>query len=146
MTIGGNVLKKFLTTLVLLLAVFCTACGSKSGQSSDTKITIGDSSIFSKQEIQDAIDSVKAKFKEFDGCTMTHIWYDEENTRDAAIESTEDYGVSNTNIIIIESDFDVDSSGGDIGLNANSSYEDWSWTLTRKDKDSSWEVVDYGQP
>jgi hypothetical protein len=42
------------------------------------------------------------------------------------------------------SNFDVDSSGGDGSLNANSTYSKWNWILIRHSKTSKWQVYDWG--
>ncbi|NLK98829.1 MAG: DUF4829 domain-containing protein [Epulopiscium sp.] len=99
--------------------------------------------------MNDAVNCVKEKFKDFEGCSLTKLWYDEEKTNNFI----EGYlrggrgsvnGAKAENVIVLLSNFDVDSSGGDGSLNPNSTYSDWNWILIRDSKASNWQVDDWG--
>ena len=45
--------------------------------------------------------------------------------------------------MVLYSDFDVDSSGGDGSLNPNSTYTDWSWVLVRENG-GAWKIATWG--
>lgn len=125
-------------------------CSQKeAGQGHDFVVSIDESVKFSKVEIDDAINCVNEKFKDFKGCKLTKLWYDEERSNDFM----EGYftsgkgavnGVKAENVIVLLSDFDVDSSGVDGSLNPNSTYNDWNWILIRDSKTSEWKVDDWG--
>jgi hypothetical protein len=92
---------------------------------------------------------VIGKFRSFKGCNLTKLWYDEEKSN----LSIEGYlqngkgsmnGAKAENVIVLLSNYDVDSSGGDGSLNPNSTYSYWSWTLIRNSKTSDWKVDDWG--
>ena len=69
---------KVLLSMVLCL-VLLTACGG--GDVRNVKRNPGASQLYSEGEINAAMNEVLDFFqKEFDGCTMTEIRYDEENT------------------------------------------------------------------
>jgi hypothetical protein len=53
-------------------------------------------------------------------------------------------GDKTENVIVLMSDFDVDSSGAQEGFNPNSTYSDWNWILIRDSKSGNWRVVDWG--
>ncbi|NRT63569.1 hypothetical protein B0P06_000187 [Clostridium saccharoperbutylacetonicum] len=53
-------------------------------------------------------------------------------------------GVKTENVIVLLSNFDVDSSGGDGSLNPNSTYDNYNWILIRDSKTDSWKVDDRG--
>ncbi|HML37772.1 MAG TPA: M56 family metallopeptidase [Bacillota bacterium] len=104
---------------------------------------------FSEEEIRDAMESVIAKFGSFKGCELTKLWYDEEKSNN----QIKSYmtggrgsvnGVSEGNVIVVYSDFSVDSSGGDGSLNPNSTYTDWCWILIRDSGKGEWKVDDWG--
>ncbi|GGI13285.1 DUF4829 domain-containing protein [Gottfriedia solisilvae] len=92
---------------------------------------------------------MKERFKYFKGCQLTDIWYSEKESN--AI--TEDYmkygrgsenGVKEKNVIVLLSNFTVDSSGGDGSFEPNSTQSDWSWTLIRDSKNDKWQVDSWG--
>ncbi len=129
----------FLLSLFTLLLTLC-ACG---GDISNVNITIpSDSSIYSADEIEDAIDAAMDYFKkEFDGCTLTEITYAGDATSADFAEWAQ--RVDGDEVIVLVSSFDVDASGGDGSLNPNSTYTKWMWIMARKDG-GKWQHVDHG--
>lgn len=128
---------KALLSLVLCL-VLLTACGG--GDVGNVKRNPGESQLYSEEEINSAMTVVLDFFgKEFDGCIMTEIRYEEEKYAERQRLESEDYG---REVIILLTDFDVDSSGGDGSLNPNSTYRNYQWTLTRTL--FGWELQDWG--
>lgn len=112
---------------VMLCAALLTACGG--GNVRNVKRNPGESQLYSNGEINSAMNEVLDFFhKEFDGCTMTEIRYDEEKYAERQRTESEDHG---REVIILLTDFTVDSSGGDGSLNPNSTYRNYQWTLTR---------------
>ncbi len=53
-------------------------------------------------------------------------------------------GVSKNNVIVLLSEFDVDSSGGNGSLNPNSTYNNWMWIHIRDSSKGEWQVDDWG--
>ena len=101
-----------------------------------------DSEIYSKSEINDAIDIVLKHFKDyFKGCTLREIQYAGDDSYKEFEEWAEQYDAEQA--IILISSFDVDSSGGDGSLNPNTTYDDWKWILTRKDN-QEWTLQTWG--
>ena len=99
---------------------------------------------FSEAEISNAMYCVMDKFDNaFKGCELTRLWYDEEISN-AQIESymTGGHGSSNginkDNVLVLLSEFNVDSSGGDGSLNPNSTYNNWMWILIRDSGKGEW--------
>lgn len=116
-------MNKFIRIIVGMLFVLVMA-GCR-GNVSDVKVLEYTSDIYSKEEIEAAIDTAKKYFRsEFSGCTLTEITY----AGDDKISSYEDWAVRNDadEVIVLISSFDVDSSGGDGSLNPNSTYSNWS--------------------
>ncbi|MFL0269058.1 DUF4829 domain-containing protein [Candidatus Clostridium radicumherbarum] len=142
-------MRKPILILCLIIAVFSFVAYSRTGKTNNAELSIGKSDKFSEQEINDAVNCVKKKFKGFNGCNLTKLWYDEErsniliggylsNGRGSV------NGVKSENVIVLMSNFDVDSSGVDKGFNPNSSYSNWNWILIRNNKTSNWKVDDWG--
>lgn len=120
---------KKLLCLICLFALLLTGCG-KGGNASQVQVITGESQLFTEREIENAMEEAMNYFrKEFDGCTMTKIEYNEEKSGASAEEWARQYGADEG--IVLYSSFDVDASGGDGSLNPNSTYNNWQWVLTR---------------
>ena len=130
---------KVLLSLVLCL-VLLTACGGGDVRSAGRQM--GESTCYSKAEIARAMDQVEDYFKkEFDGCKLLTLCYDEEKTFAEAEEWAAQYGADEA--IVLYSDFEVDSSGGDGSLNPDSTYRNWKWVLVRNRREA-WELKTWG--
>lgn len=133
-----------LTGVICILALLCgmlIGCGG-GGNASQVQVITGESEIFAQQEIENAMEVAMNHFrKEFDGCTMTKIEYDESRSHAAALEWARQYGAEEA--IVLYSSFDVDASGGDGSLNPNSTYNNWQWVLTRE-ADGKWVLRTWG--
>lgn len=143
-------MKKAIYFFIIILMLFSLSGCSADDRGNNAKVTIGKSQKFSEEEIKDAIECTKEKFKSFDGCALTDIWYDEEKsnklTQSYLEEGNGGYesGATAENVIVLMSNFEVDSSGGDGSLEPNSTYTDWQWDLVRDSKSRKWEVVGWG--
>lgn len=140
---------KKIIPLFLLLVLLSLTIYKHSFNTSQASITIGASSKFTQEDISSAVQQVQQKFKDFEGCKLTKLWYDEEKSNHF-IEGYLQHGkgatngVTASNVVVLLSDFDVDSSGGDGSLNPNSTYTDWNWILIRDNSDQPWRVDDWG--
>lgn len=100
------------------------------GDTCSVQRIIGDSNIYTQREIEDMMDVVEQTFRrEFKGCTMTKLEYDEEYSLKQRDDWAQQYQAEEA--AVLRSSFDVDSRGGDGSLNPNSSYTKWLWILTR---------------
>lgn len=142
-------MKKMIYSLCLILLVLSLVSCKQAGKTNNVAVSIEKSSKFSEEEINDAINCVKQKFKSFEGCNLTKLWYDEEKSNNII----EGYlsngrgpvnGIKVESVIVLLSNFDVDSSGGDGSLNPNSTYSNWNWILIRDSKTDKWQVDDWG--
>ncbi len=125
--------------LSALLILSLTGCGRIS---SSMEITCDTSQIYDTAEIHDAMDVVKNYFRrQFDGCTMTALGYIGDEKRDYMDGFAAQYGVDEA--IVLVSDFETGSSGGDGALNPNDTYRNYKWILLR-DEDGSWSHADHG--
>ncbi|MDK2584616.1 DUF4829 domain-containing protein [Romboutsia sedimentorum] len=142
-------MKKVISSFIIILIVFSVVGCNRMGKTKDASITIGKSVKFSKKEIDDAVECVKERFKNYKGCTLTDLWYDE-NKSNTYVEDYLKYGggtengSTKENSIVLMSNFDVDSLGGDGSFEPNSTTDDWQWVLIRDSKTSKWEVIESG--
>ena len=117
---------KVLVSLLLCLALL-TACGG--GDVSEVGRRIGECERFSEQEVAAAMNEVERFFrKEYDGCKLLRLEYDEEKTGKEAYAWSENYGAE---AIVLESDFYVDDSGRMVTLEPDETYRNYEWILTK---------------
>ena len=141
-------MKKIAIYLSMILIIFSLAGCNQNNESSDINVDIGESTKFSKEEINNAVDCLKISF-DFEACTLTKIYYNEEISN-TAVEDYLQFGngsvnkVKAENVIVLLSDFDVDNSGDNPVLNPGETYTNYNWILIRDDKNSDWKVDDWG--
>ncbi|MEG0366618.1 MAG: hypothetical protein RR585_07265, partial [Coprobacillus sp.] len=110
--------------ILLVCFLFFVLISFKSYNRKVVDVEIGQSSIFSKEEINNAVETVKNQFS-FDGAALTKIWYDQEKDYHLS-ESYLTNGKSSINnskkenTIVLLSNFDVGFFGISPALNANS--------------------------
>ena len=133
-------MKKIVCIILCSLLVFSlSACG---GDISRVNTHNVNSEIYSQEDINAAIDTIKKEFMmNWGGSTLTEIYY----AGDDSSKDHQDWADRNNadEVIVLLSSFDVDSSGGDGSLNPNSTYSDWSWILVRTNG-GKWQHVDHG--
>lgn len=142
-------MKKIVSLICLMLVMFSLVACKQVGKTNSISVNIEKSNKFSEEEINNAVSCVKKKFKDFKGCTLTNLWYDEEKSNDFIKGYLSNgkgsvNGVKPENVIVLLSNFDVDSSGGDGSLNPNSTYSNWNWILIRDSKTGNWRCDDWG--
>ena len=141
-------MKKIFTYLSMILMIFSLVGCNQNNKPTDIKLDIGESTKFSKEEIDNAVDCLKRSF-DFEACTLTKIYYNEEISN-TAVEDYLQFGngsvnkVKAENVIVLLSDFDVDNSGDNPVLNPGETYTNYNWILIRDDKNSNWKVDDCG--
>ena len=112
---------------LLLCLVLLTACGGGDGREVGRHIGVGER--FSKQEVADAMDEVERFFRrEYDGCKLLRLEYDEEKTQKEAYAWSENYGAE---AIVRKSDCYVDDSGRSVTLEPDETYRNYEWILTK---------------
>ena len=125
--------------MVFCIMLMLQACG---GDVRNVEVIPHGSDIYSSEDIDDAIDTVKKYFKrEFAGCTLTEIEYAGDGEAERFDEITDQFGGDEA--IVLISSFDVDGSGGDGSLEPDSTYTYWEWLLVR-DEGGEWRHVDHG--
>lgn len=113
------------------------------GNVKDVNQTIKKSEVYSEKDIERAMATAKRQFKfDFKGCTLTDLWYDEEISLSSASSWASQYNADEA--IVLLSNFDVGSSGGDGSLNPNDTYSNWQWILVRNKGSQNWKLKTWG--
>ena len=121
-------MKRICSILTVLLCILLLAgCGG--GDVSEVGRRIGKCELYSEHQIADAMNEVEAFFRrEYDGCKLLRLEYDEEKTREEAADWSEHYGAR---AIVLESDFYVDDSGRTVTLEPEETYRNYQWILVK---------------
>ena len=90
-------------------------------------------------------DVIEKKFaKDFEGCTLTELRYDEDVENRFAEEIEKYHKENNQELIVVLSTLDTDEKGGDGGFNPNDTYVNWQWYLVKTADKKSWEIINWG--
>ena len=141
-------MKKIITVTLCIVLVLLFAGCEKNGDTSKVEIDYGASSVYSKEEIDSAIEIIKKQFASFEGCELHSLSYmsDEECNNADNIEwmndlRTDDNKEAFTQCIAFESSFRSPEKGGG-AWEANEEYT-WSWWLARSEG-GEWNLMTWG--
>ena len=133
---------KRIVTFLLVILLTLSLAGCSRGNIRYLETTIGDSDVYTREDIEKAIDVVSRFFqKEFEGCTLRTIEYNEPETIRRAREWAEQYDAQQA--IVLISSFYVAPNGGAGSLNTDSTYENWQWILVRNPGEN-WTLKTWG--
>ena len=134
--------KIIVLAMSLCLILGLSACSKEGSVSSNLKVTEVPSEIYSKKDIEEAMDVVKQSFSsEFSNCTLEAMSYGS----DERVYEWKDYyhkEDKNLDYILIDVTFHTGSLDRSQTLNENSTY-DWTCSLVKYDH-GQWEVEDFG--
>ncbi len=113
------------------------------------KIDYGTSSIYTKAEMDAAIELIKKEFSTWDGCELHSISYStDEECSESNIAWMNEMGKATdveetfTQCIMFKSNFHSPLNGGS-GFNSDEEYTDWQWWLARSEG-GQWKLMTYG--
>lgn len=134
-------MKKIIAMLLAMALVFVLgACGG--GNVKNAKTHEVPSELYTQQEINAAIEQIKAEFAHnWKGCTLTEIYYAGDKASTDHQEWAQRHNADET--LVLLSSFDVAPFGADITLNPGDTYPNWNWILVRN-KGGAWRHVDHG--
>lgn len=104
----------------------------------------GTSTLYSQEEIEDAIQIVRDEFNLSEGCKLYSISYTSDYTSRKELTHCNELNKSDipyTECIVLETKFRSPMFGGG-AWNANRIY-DWTWHLART-RNGNWEIIDRG--
>lgn len=133
-----------LLVLILLITSLVLSYNKKAANKENVKISIGDSEIYSKEELNEAVKVVLNAFNF--PATLNEIYYDEEKSQSNSNKYITKYGVDEA--IILFCNFTT-YSNTDIGflmsgpLNPNSEYTDYNFVLVHN-SNGAWNLKEYG--
>ena len=108
-------------------------------------IDYGNSALYSQDELNDAVLTIKCTFAAFPGCELHSISYsgDENNNAEnlAWMKELGD-GKNFTQVVMFKSDFHTDKENTG-SLEPDSDYNDYQWWLAKEDG-GDWELLTYG--
>lgn len=138
-----NMKKSFAIFVTMIMAFGLVAC---SGNIKNIAIDYGKSDIYSKSDMDAAIELIENEFSTWDGFELHSISYttDECNSEEN-IEWVNDLGDENTEFtqcIEFVSDFHS-SKTADNSWEPDSEYTDWRWWLARTDN-GEWNLMTWG--
>ena len=128
--------------VVPVLTLLC--CCTKGGNISQVTQTIENSSIYTEQDIKNAMNVVTAYFKnaeDFQYCTLTELCYNETISSNTSEVLAEQYEAEEG--IILISSFDVGAENKHSGLEANRTYNNFKWILVRSNG-RAWTLETWG--
>ena len=131
----------FLMTLLVIAAV-CSGCvKADKPNTKNTVIDYGTSDIYTKEDMNSAIELIKKQINGWEVAKVYNIRYAGD---DISTDETEyyqaDYGYDE--VIAFTSDFHTAFNAGG-AWNRNEDYDGWIWLLGRNDK-GNWELYDWG--
>ncbi|MCQ4725174.1 hypothetical protein NE664_00660 [Anaerotignum faecicola] len=140
-------MKKVFRLLLIICIFSLTGCTNKA--ISEVNIDYGTSSIYTEDEMNDAIELIKKEFNTWDGCKLHSISYSTDDECSESniewlnkIETANDNKETFTQCIMFTSNFHSPKEGGG-AWNADTEYTDWQWWLARSDN-GQWKLITYG--
>ena len=131
-------MKNSVIILILALAVVClSGCGTTFSEIEFA----GDSDIYSKKDIREAMDIVREEIEKSENYILLELKYDEEFSNRMIKYYKEQYGADE--VIVLRSKFFVSKKTE--GALEKGETAKWSWILIRNEG-GSWELKDAGYP
>lgn len=109
-------------------------------------VEYGASDLYSRQDMDEAIDLIREEFDSWDGCKLYSIHYTDDDFCQRELEycnTLAKEGATYDECIVFRTQFRSPFFGGG-AWNANSRY-DWSWYLARREG-GAWELLTWGVP
>ncbi len=132
--------KAVAVVLALFLLLSSTGCVKKNAER-----VIGYSALYNEILINEAFNTVEESFvKNFKGCILTELRYDEEVENKFADEIARYATEEGKELIIVLSTFETGSKGVAGSLNRNETYANWQWHLERTEDKKGWNIVGSG--
>lgn len=138
------------SALTLIAAILLCLCACGKATPPEVKIEYGKSALYTKEEMDAAIEVIKQKFSTWKGCELHSISYtsdDECNEDNLAwlngIEAENDAKESFTQCIHFSSSFHSPKDASNTAWNEDEEYTDWGWWLARSDG-GEWKLMTWG--
>lgn len=140
---------KRMVAMVLLITALFVSVGCAEKPKAEIRIDYGNSTLYSKEDMDAAIAEIKKEFDMWEGCELHSIVYgsdDECSAENIAwmneLEAANDAQETFTRCIMFKSDFHSPKNGGG-AWNADQEYTDWQWWLARSEG-GEWKLMTWG--
>ena len=135
--------------ILLLITVLCGLSGCTGKPKAEVSIDYGDSTIYTKEDMDAAIAMIRKEFDTWDGCELHSISYGSDDACSAEnirwmneLEAANDAQETFSQCILFKSDFHSPKNGGG-AWNADQEYTDWQWWLARSEG-GAWKLMTWG--
>ena len=146
---GKEIIMKKTFMLILMAVSICLLGGCGGKQSADVSIDYGNSSVYSKEDMDEAVKVIEGEFNTWEGCELHSIAYssDDQCTPDNVawmneLEEANDAKEVFTECIMFTSSFHSPKEGGG-AWEPDKEYTDYEWWLARSDG-GSWKLMTWG--
>ena len=148
-------IKALLGVIALALATClmfagCSISSVPADSVEDAEIDYGKSEIYSRKDMDAAIEIIKAEFSTWNGCSLQKIYYVSDNECSEQninwlneIEAANDNKEIFTQCIMFESDFYTAEQGDLSGFENVKEYKNWQWWLGRSET-GDWKLMTWG--
>lgn len=129
--------------IVFLILLLLQGC-SNGGDVSKVQIDYGQSSIYSREDMDSAIQKIKEEFKTWKGAKLLSVSYTDDKRAEEELSYCNELkdGADFSECIVFESVFH--SPKKDSGAwNPDQDYTGWQWYLARSEKED-WELLTWG--
>lgn len=136
--------KMCILSLVLAVMLMFNSCNYFYGDVSKAKVDYGKSEMYSKQDMEKAVEVIFNEFKTWKGCKLYTIEYMGDKESEENLDYCNDLK-ENKNFdecVVFESSFHSPKQG-DLGFNPDQDYNGWTWYLARTNG-GQWQLVTYG--
>ena len=131
-------MKKAATIFLIIAAVAGVAVSwfflHGAGEAGEAYVDVGTSVRFTEEELSEAVKCVKHSFVRFKDCTMTEIWYSEDNSATdiaAYLADNNVRGISSDNAVVLYSNFNVGEKPGLSTLEPGTRVIYYKWLVVK---------------
>ena len=119
--------------------------GFEPTEKSAVKVELGDSALYTHEELAEAVSAVETKFAEFEGCELHSIRYaGDESCTEENLKWMNELKPEGRFTQVAEFLMDFHSPMEQVGAwNADTEYTDYQWWLARS-ADGAWEILTWG--
>lgn len=140
---------KKLVSILLIVFFVSGLVGCRKEEAPELVIEYGESSLYTQEDMNEAIRLIIKEFYTWDDCELHSISYVSDskcNPENVAwmneLEAANDAKETFTQCIMFESDFRSPKNGGG-AWNADTEYTDWEWWLARSEG-GEWKLMTWG--
>jgi D-alanyl-D-alanine carboxypeptidase len=138
-----------IVAILLLITSLLVLAGCMGKPKAEVSIDYGDSTLYTKEDMDAAIAVIRKEFDTWEGCELHSITYgsDDECSADNIawmneLEATNDAQETFSQCILFKSNFHSPKNGGG-AWNADQEYTDWQWWLARSEG-GAWKLMTWG--